>query len=394
MKQSKRMKMSNELILNETNTQNGEMPKLDDTTKDTLETVRILQTSHFTCIPQYAFARFRSLQSVSIEDGATITSIGEWAFNGCTALSSINLPNDVTAIGGFAFSSCEALTSFTIPDGVTAINESAFQGCESLRCIVIPDGVTIIKRSAFCDCDKLETVIIPESVTTIENQAFYNCRALQLMEIPESVSDIGAYSIYRCRPLEKRQKDGINSHTDTTAWLRQRFKNLPIHRACYHASNSTKLSSSHTLSTLIQKDKQALVATDAMGMTPLHTLCCSPHTTVEWMRVVVEGEPSVLTQMDVTERTPLQQFLKCRNLNLSGTGQDIMPSLVNLLEKRINVEDLAILFVLNRNQEIDLTSQDEATSLMPFMMAAKSLGCGLDVVYALAMKNLDLDMFS
>ncbi len=66
-----------------------------------------------------------------------------------------------------------------------------------------------------------------------------------------------------------------------------------------------------------------------------------------------------------------------------------MPSLHDLLEKGVSGEDFSILFALNDNQQIDMSGQNEETGLFPFMSAAVLPGCGLDVVYRLAMNNLD-----
>ncbi len=54
-------------------------------------------------------------------------SIGNYAFSGCSSLTSITIPNNVTSIGNFAFSRCSSLTSITIPNSVTSIGVKTFQ---------------------------------------------------------------------------------------------------------------------------------------------------------------------------------------------------------------------------------------------------------------------------
>ena len=76
-------------------------------------------------VPWYSY-RDR-LKSLIIEDG--VTSIGSYAFYGCTGLTSVTIPNSVTNIGNNAFDGCSALTSVTIGNGVTSIGSYAFNGC-------------------------------------------------------------------------------------------------------------------------------------------------------------------------------------------------------------------------------------------------------------------------
>ena len=73
-------------------------------------------------------------------------------------MTSITIPDSVTSIGWYAFSGCSSLTSITIPDSVTSIEYGAFEDCSSLTSITIPDSVTSIGYGAFYDCSSLTTV--------------------------------------------------------------------------------------------------------------------------------------------------------------------------------------------------------------------------------------------
>lgn len=91
-----------------------------------------------------------------------MTTIGEGAFQYCSSLTSITIPNSATTIGNCAFFECSGLTSVTIPNSVMTIGKGAFYGC-SLTSITIPSSVTTIGEYAFDGWD------IPIIISLIEN---------------------------------------------------------------------------------------------------------------------------------------------------------------------------------------------------------------------------------
>ena len=113
----------------------------------------------------------------AIKDGTKC--IADSAFDGCTSLTSIEIPDSVTSIGINAFYNCTSLTSIEIPDSVTTIGSGTFRYCTRLTSIEIPDGVTSIGTYAFYSCTSLASIEIPDSVTTIGDYAFYNCTSLK-----------------------------------------------------------------------------------------------------------------------------------------------------------------------------------------------------------------------
>ena len=152
-----------------------------------------------TSISQFAFVNCENLTDVTIPD--SVMGIDDWAFCGCTSLKSITIPNSVTEIGDGAFNGCTSLKSITIPNSVTEIGDGAFYGCTSLTSITIPNSVTSIGGNAFSDCTSLTGITIPESVTSIGGRAFENCTNLTSVTIPGSVAGIGDGAFNGCTSL-------------------------------------------------------------------------------------------------------------------------------------------------------------------------------------------------
>ena len=116
-----------------------------------------------------------------------VTSIGDYAFYSCYGLRSVTIPSSVTSIGDWAFHNCSGLTSVTIPEGVTSIGDYAFRSCSGLTSVTILDGVTSIGNYAFAYCSRLTSVNSPSSVASLT--------------IPSSVTSIGNYAFDHCSGL-------------------------------------------------------------------------------------------------------------------------------------------------------------------------------------------------
>ena len=168
-----------------------------ETIDKTLTTYTIKSNSRF--INNNIFSGCTALTSVTIPD--SVVSIGENAFYGCTNLTSVILPSGLTSIGKYFFYNCYSLTSVNIPSGVTYIGYAAFTSCHSLTSVNIPSGVTYIGEFAFEACRILTSVTIPDSVTSIERYSFDCCYILPSVTIPSGVTSIGESAFACCSGL-------------------------------------------------------------------------------------------------------------------------------------------------------------------------------------------------
>ena len=174
-----------------------------------------------TTIGGWAFYGYTNLQTVtfeqnetsgaSVQGGTGLTSIGMCAFNGCTGLTSIELPASLTSIGSSAFSGCTGLKSIEIPASLTSIGMSAFQGCTGLANITVATGNTtyhsagncLIKTASKTLVLGCNTSVIPTdgSVTGIGGSAFYNCTGLTSIVIPANLTSIEGSAFTGCTNL-------------------------------------------------------------------------------------------------------------------------------------------------------------------------------------------------
>lgn len=153
-------------------------------------TVPAAIANRLTAIGQGAFAGAQALTSITLPESVQV--IGAEAFRNCSALTTITIPDKVTTIPGYAFSGCSALTSVSMPDQIVSIGEAAFQNCYALAAIKLPSKLTSINNSTFYGCSKLSEVTIPSGVVNIGTTAFAYCASLVKITIPATVTSIGA----------------------------------------------------------------------------------------------------------------------------------------------------------------------------------------------------------
>ena len=176
---------------------------------------------------------------ISVRVPSTVTDIGFGdigrGFDGCAALTSVELPASLKSICWMGFAGCSSLTSLDLPEGLTYVEGSTFQGCSSLTTIHIPASLGSVSGSDFVGCSSLTSVTvaldnpnmssvdgvlynknktalilcpngktsvnIPTTVTRIYDYAFDGCARLTSIEIPASVTGIDSHAFANCTSL-------------------------------------------------------------------------------------------------------------------------------------------------------------------------------------------------
>lgn len=177
---------------------------------------------------------YSGITSIDIPD--TVTSMGDGVFDTCEKLKSVKIGCSLSEVGNFAFNLCTALETidvspnnpiyksvdnvlfskdgteillypslkegaeYTVPDGVTKIDDCAFRVCPNLQKVIIPEGVVSIGADAF-DSSGITEINIPDSVTDIGYSAFLECGNLNSISIGSGITKIYGYTFYGCNSL-------------------------------------------------------------------------------------------------------------------------------------------------------------------------------------------------
>lgn len=130
-----------------------------------------------------------------------VLAVADSAFEGNTALTSVNFTSDIVSIGKNAFKGCTGLVDrFTIPTSVTSIGDSAFEGCSNLGSISLNSETLTVGKAIFKDCSSLSTTIIGAGLTEITESMFENCTKLSVARAANATS-VGKNAYKGCEAL-------------------------------------------------------------------------------------------------------------------------------------------------------------------------------------------------
>lgn len=191
-----------------------------------------LSNSKLTNIPKGAFAYCKNLKTIKLP--STITSIGDEAFYNCQSLTNIEGLDkcNLKSIGSAAFSNCKALENLDFSQSTfTDVPSKAFNGCSTLAKITLPDTLTTIGGYAFYACYGIPQLDLSNTaLTTLENYALYQMRETTKFSLPDSISSIGthAFSVSTSNGavptiLPASLKDKVNyKDAATSPWLNRK----------------------------------------------------------------------------------------------------------------------------------------------------------------------------
>ena len=191
-----------------------------------------LSNSKLTSIPEGAFAYCKNLKTIKLP--STITSIGDEAFYNCQSLTNIEGLDkcNLKSIGSAAFSNCKALENLDFSQSTfTDVPSKAFNGCSTLAKITLPDTLTTIGGYAFYACYGIPQLDLSNTaLTTLENYALYQMRETTKFSLPDSISSIGthAFSVSTSNGavptiLPASLKDKVNyKDAATSPWLNRK----------------------------------------------------------------------------------------------------------------------------------------------------------------------------
>ncbi len=208
-----------------------------------------------------------------------VTTIGDYAFEGCDHIASITLPEGLQTIGSAAFYRCSGIEGIYIPETVTELGPYAFGYCKNLTSVRGMLELTEISEGVFTECDALRSIWLPHTVTSVGAAAFAHCDQLVFVCLQDRVTSIGEMAFWECDSLNHILFGGSQS-----AW------------------NSIKVGESNPLLTIVTVHTKCsgteIVWKEFLGETYAHCTVCNtdltekPRCFHDEMRLYDEKEPT------------------------------------------------------------------------------------------------------
>lgn len=180
-----------------------------------------------------------ALSEVYISDN--VVSIGSDSFKGTAFYDDpSNWENDVLYAGKNLIEAKNTLSGdYVIKDGTKSITSSAFDGCSELESVIIPEGITIIDYATFRDCTKLAKVTLPAGLETISDYAFENCTKLADVSFSEGLKEISREAFKKCSQLKSAEfAEGLELIGFEAFWGCSALETIVLPDSCYRIGMS------------------------------------------------------------------------------------------------------------------------------------------------------------
>lgn len=133
-------------------------------------------------------------------DRSKVVSVANFALENNDKIRTVDFMEapDLSKIGMYAFNGCSSIESVIVPDSITTVDVSAFRGCSSLENVEFYGNNNTIPVECFYNCEALKSVRLSAYLTSIKSRAFAGCTSLEYLELPDTLNSIAANAFDRC----------------------------------------------------------------------------------------------------------------------------------------------------------------------------------------------------
>ncbi len=137
-----------------------------------------LETVDFVNVTSIGYAAFKNNTSLTSIDWSNVETVGGNAFYACTVLQYVSFGSQVSYVGGYAFADCTSLASVSFNYALTSLGEYAFTNCTALSSVSLPECISSLSNGVFKGCTGLQSVVVPSNISFISYNAFEGCHNL------------------------------------------------------------------------------------------------------------------------------------------------------------------------------------------------------------------------
>lgn len=232
----------------------------------------IIINSQNLIIGQYAFAQTEHLDSITVNAGASVTEIGEYAFQNSINLHYFLVNGTVTKIGRYAFEGARNINDLIVSEtgSISIIEEYAFQNCANLHTVTLRGALSSIGNNAFCQCENMNNLVIESTTSyTIGEYAFQNNTNLHNVTLSNGIETIEKGTFENCANMEfVYLPDSLKNIEEDAFKDLPNLKEITINENVVIAPNAFAGASGSTLGALANTNNASAQALAGVAPTP------------------------------------------------------------------------------------------------------------------------------